>query len=237
MKEEKEGILHIIFIFIGICLICLGTFYAFTDNKTELEPENNNSNNNVQDKDIIGQINLTKNMEALITFKNNKIVKLRYITEENPYKEKLLFDGSVAFVTSSELEACSEFYIYNNSVISYCYYTSATSGHLYIVDSNGKSSLINKFDNDRMIPESIQFKDNKLIVNGMGIYEGSILKVGDKEIYLCNEEEVQENNVDLKQPAYADYELVVKDDKPYFIYIKTTKSLENFIKESCKMVE
>ena len=33
MNERKEGVLHIIFIFIGLALICLGTFYYFTDDK------------------------------------------------------------------------------------------------------------------------------------------------------------------------------------------------------------
>ena len=237
MKEEKEGVLHIIFIFVGLCLICLGAFYYFTDDKINLNQNNNKNNNVSEDKDVIGQINLMNNIETSVTLKNKKNIRLKYIVSEETNKGSLIYNGMSAFETSSDLENCDEFYIYNDSIIASCYYGSATSGHLYIIDSSGKSTLIEKFDNNKMIPESIQLKNEKIIVNGMRIYEGDIIKVDDKEILLCNEEEIVENNIDLKQAVYADYELVIKKDKPEFIYIKTTKTLEEFINESCKIVE
>lgn len=234
--EEKGGVLHIIFIFAGICLICLGTFYFFTDENMNLDKNNKKEEVADDNKDIIKQINLMSNVEASFTLKNKKEVKIKYIVDSETYKKAFYYNNNLVF-EMNELEQCDQFYLYNNSIISYCYHGSATSGHLYIVDSNGNNTLIDKFENNKMIPESIQLKDNKLIVNGMGVYEGAILKIDDKEIELCNEDAVLENNIDLHKPAYADYELVIKNDKPEFNYIKTTKTLEEIISESCKIVE
>ena len=37
MEEEKGGIIHIFFIFVGITLLLLGLFYTFTDEKIDLK--------------------------------------------------------------------------------------------------------------------------------------------------------------------------------------------------------
>ena len=238
MKEEKGGVIHIFFIFIGICLLCLGTFYYFTDDKVELNKDDNKEEV-TEDKDIINQINLMNNVETKVTLKNKKEVNIKYSVSDDTNIGSFYLDNRRVFEASSELEQCSQFYLYNNSIISYCIYGSATSGHLYIIDSNGEYTKVDSFNDKEysLIPESIQIKNEKLIVNGIRVSEGSILKENDIEIDLCNEDAISNNNIDLKTPAFANYELVVKSNKPEFIFMNTTKTLEEFIGESCKIVE
>lgn len=240
MKEEKDGVLHIIFIFIGIALLSLGTFYYFTDDKKSLDDEKKEEKKEEVDTniDIIKQISLLDNVDTEITLKNKDVVKIKYYKDEEELNNKFIYNNKLSYETSSELEACDEFYLYNNSIISYCYYGSATSGHLYITDSDGISMKIDEFGDGefKMIPEDIHLKENKLIVNGVRVKEGSILKNDEKEIDLCNKEDIEDNNIDLNLGAFAEYELVI-DKNISFELIKNNKTISEFINESCKIVE
>ena len=238
MKAEKGGIIHIIFIFIGLGLICFGTFYFFTDNE-KIDNEKEEKEEKQEDKDIINQINLMNNVETSITLKNKKEIKIKYLVDEDTSIGSFYLNNNFIFKTSSELEFCDKFYIYNDSIVGYCTYGSTTSGHLYVVYSNETFTEIKEFSDNtyRMIPESVQVKNGKLVVNGIRVYEGAILKEEDKEINLCDKDAILENNVDLKSHAHANYELTVNNNKPEFTYMETTKTLEEFIEESCKTVE
>lgn len=244
MEEEKGGVLHIIFIFIGVACLSLGAFIFFTDEKIELKEEPNYSNTAKDDtpvdnnKNVINQLSIVKNVDTTVTLKNGNEVKIRYYIDDETNNGSFTYDGKVSYETSI-IELCDEFYLYNDSIISYCTSGSATSGHLYIVDTNGNASKVSTFDDDgnSFITESITLKNDKIVVNGMRISENSLLKIGDKEIYLCNEEEVKLNNISLDSPAYADYELNIVDDKAEFKLIEVTKTLQEFIDESCKSVE
>ena len=244
MEEEKGGVLHIIFIFIGVACLSLGAFIFFTDEKIELKEEPNYSNTAKDDtpgdnnKNVINQLSIVKNVDTTVTLKNGNEVKIRYYIDDETNNGSFTYDGKVSYETSI-IELCDEFYLYNDSIISYCTTGSATSGHLYIVDTNGNASKVSTFDDDgnSFITESITLKNDKIVVNGMRISENSLLKIGDKEIYLCNEEEVKLNNISLDSPAYADYELNIVDDKAEFKLIEVTKTLQEFIDESCKSVE
>lgn len=255
MEEEKGGVLHIIFIFIGIACLGLGIFYFFTDEHIELKKENKNYNdntsnteNNNQDNDkidkdeghdLISQISLMNNVETTLTTNSNKEIKIGYYVSDETHEGNFIYNGKSSFKTN-DLEMCDLFYLYNDSIIAHCTSGSVTSGHLYIVDSNGQSQLINDFkynENRLFIPQSISLKEGVIVVNGIGILEGSIVKINDKEVSICKEEELKENNITLDIPAYADFELLINDGKVEFNYLKTTKTLEEFSKESCKNVE
>ena len=239
MNERKEGVLHIIFIFIGLALICLGTFYYFTDDKIDLDKSDNKEQEKPkEEKDIIKQINLMNNVETSITLKNKNEIKIKYNVDDETHIGTFYINNNLMFETTSELELCDQYYLYNNSIIIYCVYGSATSGHLYVMSSS-KTNKIDKFYDKEytMIPESIQFKDNKLVVNGIRVFEGGIIKQDDKEINICNVDERTENNISLDSIASADYELKIIDDKTTFNFIKNSKTIEQFINENCKIVE
>jgi len=240
MEEEKGGVIHIFFIFTGIALLCLGVFYYFTDDKVIYKNTNEQQEEKiVEDIDIVKQISLMNNVEETITLKNKKEVKIKYYFDNEIGIGSFYLDSDLIYETSSDVERCDEFYLYNDSIISYCYYGSSTTGHLYIVDGNGTLTKVNEFyDNDyRFVPESIKLKDNKLIVNGMRISEGSILKINSKEIHLCNKDEIEENNIDIESPAYANYELKLINNDVKFGLIANTVSIKEFISESCKIVD
>ena len=249
MEEEKGGVLHIIFIFIGIALLSLGVFQFFTDEKIDLKEDPNNSNsasnqekdddnNQDQDKDIIHQLSIIKNVDTNVTLKSGKEVKVKYYVNEETNQGSFTYDGKTSFDTN-ELEQCDQYYLYNDTIISYCVFGSATSGHLYVIDSNGDSTRINDFkDNDyTFIPESITLKDDKLVVNGARVEEGAVLKIGDIEVNLCNEEEITANNISLDSPAFSEYEMKIINDNIEFNSIKTIQTIKEFISESCKSVE
>ena len=255
MEEEKGGVLHIIIIFVGIACLCLGLFMYFTDEKIELKEENKNYNNKsntennnqekdddddkVEGQDLISQISLMNNVETSITTNSNKEIKIGYYISNETHEGNFIYNGKSSFKTN-ELEICDLFYLYNDSIIVHCTSGSATSGHLYIVDSNGQYKLINDFkynENRSFIPQSISLKDGVIVINGIGVLEGSIVKINNKEIFICNNEEVKENNISLDFPAYADFELLINNGKVEFNYLKTTSTLEEFRKESCKNVE
>lgn len=239
MKEEKEGVLHIIFIFIGIALLSLGTFYFFTDDKINLEDNKKEEVKEDINKDIIKQISLIDNVETELTLKNGNNVKIKYYKDEESSNNIFTYNNKISYETSSELEMCDQFYLYNNSIVSYCYYGSATSGHLYITDSNGTSKKIDEFGTGefKMIPEGIRLRDSKLIVDGLRVKEGAILKNEEKEVDLCNKEEIQNNNIDLNLEAFANYELIINNNDISFELIKSNKTINEFINESCKIVE
>ena len=224
MEEEKGGMLHIIYIFIGLCLLCLGVFYYFTDDSYR-EVLNKQKTNN-EDKDIIKQISLMNNIETSLTLKNKKELKIKYSVDEDTHVGTFYYDRDLLFKTSNELEQCDQFYLYNNSIISYC--SSISIGELYIINSNGIYSSISSFDdkNYKMIPDSIKLKDGKLIVSAMRQLDENIED-------LC----MDTNNIELDSPVYSNYELEIKNDKVEFIFINTTKTLKEFINESCKIVE
>ena len=239
--EEKGGVLHIIFIFIGLACLCLGVFNLLTDEKIELKEEPNYTNkddNKTDDENLISQINIIKNIDTTITLKNGNEVILNYYLDNETNKGSFNYNGKVSYETN-DIELCDEFYLYNDSIISYCTSGSATSGHLYLIDSKGDATKIENFtdQNNKLIPENITLKDGKLIINGMGVLEGSILNLVDKEVYLCDESEIKENNISLDSMTYADYELNIVDDKAEFKLIEITKTIQEFINESCKTVE
>ena len=240
--EENGGVFHIIFFFIGVACISLGAFMFFTDEhidlKEDLDYTEKDDDTQIEDKDIISQLSIIKNIETTITLKNGKEVTVKYYLDEDTNKGKFIYDGKSSFDTN-ELEQCDQYYLYNNTIVSHCVFGSATSGHLYLIDSNGDATKIDNFtdQNNKLIPESITLKDGKLIVNGMGVLEGSILNLVDKEVYLCDENELNENDVSLDSMTYADYELNIIDDKPEFKYIEIKQTVKEFIEESCKNVE
>ena len=244
--EEKGGILHIFFIFVGIALLALGLFYYFTDEKIELKEETNpfentenNNNNNQDDKNLINQISILNNIETEVTLKNSKKVKIQYYLSDETNIGKLLYDGKRAFETESDKEECDLFYIFNNSIISFCYLGSRSNGQLYVINEEGVSKRIKEFNyNDYiMIPEGITSKDNKLIVNGVRQLKKTNIDVEDDTIDLCNEDEIKENNISVDSPINAEFEFTINNNKNELIYFKTTKTIKEFIEEKCKTVE
>ena len=236
---EKNGVIHIIFIFLGICLICLGTFYFFTDNNTSLNNEEKKEPVKVEDKDTVKQISLMKDVDTSITLKNKKEIRIRFSIDEETSKGSFFLNNNLVFQTSSALEQCDEFYLYNNSVVSYCYYGPATSGYLYVINSANDYFKVETFKdkNYEYYPENIQLKNDKLIINASRVYEGAEVMIGDKKVSLCYKEEIIDNNIDVKEPAYTDFELVINNNRAQFVYINTVKTLEQIINEYCKTVD
>lgn len=240
--EEKGGILHILFIFVGIALLGLGLFYYFTDDKIELKEEKNpfeNEEKEKDNKDLINQISILNNIETEITLKNGKKVKIQYYLSSESNTGKFLYDGKKAFETESDREECDLFYIYNNSIISFCFLGSRTNGHLYVINDEGISKRVKefKYGDYNMIPEGITSKDNKLIVNGIRLLNKTNLDVDDNNVDLCNEEDIKENNISYDSPIKAEFEFSLNDDKYEFIFSKVTKTIKEYIEEKCKTVE
>ncbi len=242
--EEKGGVLHIIFIFIGVACLSLGAFEFFTDEKIELKEDPNYSNTEKDNdtkndnKDLISQINIVKNIDTDITLKDGNNVKVKFYLDEETSKGSFTYDGKTSFETN-ELELCDKYYLYNNTIISYCVYGSATSGHLYIIDNKGDATKVSnfKYQDYDLIPEDITLKDGKIIVNGLRVLEGAMLRVDNKEISLCNEDEIKENNISTDSIASGEFEITAKNDEVEFNLVKVTKTIQEFINESCKNVE
>ena len=246
MKEEKGGVLHVLFLFVGITLICIGVFYIFTDEHIELREENTGNNTNTENKDkdkvdvdVIKQISLMKNVDTEITLKNGNAVLLTYAVNEESNSGKFLYGGKAVFETQG-LESCNMFYLYNNSIVVHCSSGTASSGYLYIIDSNGTSKLftsINDSNNNSLIPESISLKEGKIVVNASFYRDGNNLIINNEEIDICQEDVRTENNIKDDFIINSDYTLSIKNDEAEFTYLKTNKTVADFVKESCKTVE
>ena len=240
--EEKGGIIHIFFIFIGLACLCLGLFMYFTDENIELKEEpiyiytNTENDNQDDDKDIINEIKLNTNEEKTITLKNKKEVKIKY--EVNDSNMSLFKYNDKTSVEMSENESCSQYYIYNNSLLLYCT-NKEEKVHLYLINENGDSKLVNEFKdfNRDIIIESISLKDGKLVVNATSVLEGTNIKVSDKSINYCNDEELNENSISRDSYATASFILQINNENLDIFYTNTIKSLDEFINENCKTVE
>jgi uncharacterized protein YlzI (FlbEa/FlbD family) len=243
MEEEKGGVLYIIFIFIGVACLSLGAFEFFTDEKIDLKEDPNYTKNEIdntqnEDKDLISQLNIIKNVDTTLTLKNGNKVVIKYYVDEETNKGSFTYNGKTSYETN-ELELCDKYYLYNDYIISSCVFTSATSGHLYIIDDKGTSTKVTSFKDNGydFIPESINIKDEKLVITGISVLEGAKIKINDKEIDLCNEEEIKENNISTDSVANADFEFSIVEGSPVYKLIKTNTTIKEFIDESCKIVE
>ena len=251
--EEKGGILHIIFLFIGIACISLGVFYTVTDEKIKLDEyddkiviivdddpntntEQDDKNKSLPKEDILNQISIVENMETTVTLKNGSEAKLLYKIDTNEetlevLEKSFLYNGKKAFQVS-ESDICDKFFLYNNHIVSYC-----TSG-IYIVDPNGKSlnfDSISKAADEQVEIKSVIIKDNKLIVSGSVELENSQIKKNGKMISLCDENLLKENEITNDYPITMDYELLIEDNKTSFTLLKTTKTVEEYVKEKCML--
>ena len=246
MKEEKGGIIHIFFIFIGITLLALGLFYTFTDEKIDLKEntmdvhgidDDTNNDKDKKESHNISKLNILKNIETLVTLDNKEEVTVSLYKHDDTNTSTFLYDGKSSFETD-ELEVCDEFYLYDNSIISFCAYGSS-KGHLYIVDSTGSSTKIEKYKDGslELYFKDISLENNKLIVEATTLLkETSIIKDG-IEINLCNEALVKENYIADNYPVELKYELELKDNDLSLEFIENTIELSKFKADQCKTIE
>ena len=243
--EEKSGVLHIFFIFVGLALLGLGLFYYFTDVKIDLHGlEENNTNTNTDennqnnDKDLISQISLMKNVETTITLKNKKEVQIAYLVESETNAGKFVYNGKTTFNTES-VELCDAFYLYNNSIITFCTSNTMSSNHLYIVNQEGTTETVSTFNysNIKYVPKSISLRDGNLIITGNSVLEDSIVKYLDNDLHLCTDNEIKNNEDLLNLPIDAEFIFKIKDGLLEFNYVKSNRTIKDYIYESCKTVE
>ena len=241
MEEEKGGLLHILIIFIGVACLSLGAFMFFTDDHIKLRKERTYASSDGDDleeeNNVISQINLINNVDTKVTLKNGNEITLKYVLNEENNKGSFSYNGKISFETSN-IELCDQYYLYNDNVISYCVFGSS-SGHLYIIDDSGNSEKIVNFeyDGNSYIPENISIKEDKLFVSGTRITEKTILDIGGKKTYLCDNETLKYNSVSLNSPASASFVLKMSDGKVKFEFNEIIATVNDYLNENCKTVE
>ena len=108
MKEEKGGIIHIFFIFIGITLLALGLFYTFTDEKIDLKEntmdvhgidDDTNNDKDKKESHNISKLNILKNIETLVTLDNKEEVIVSLYKHDDTNTSTFLYDGKSSFET------------------------------------------------------------------------------------------------------------------------------------------
>lgn len=257
--EEKGGVIHIIFFFIGIACISLGIFYLLTDEKIKLDeyddkiviivdddPNANTDNGNTEDdnnrnkpkESNINQISIIENMETTVTLKNGNSVKLLYKVDTNTETQEViekafLYNERKVFDISSQ-ESCSKYFLYNDSIVVHC-----DSG-LYIVDSKGLPQKFETFTgkyNEDLGISSVNIRDDKLIVSGTYLLVDSQIVKNNKVISLCDPTALTENEIADDYPIDEEYELSIEDKSIKFSRVKTTKTVGEYVKENCKVVE
>ena len=253
MKEEKGGVLHILFLFIGIALLALGIFYFVTD-RTEILDENvenpyviirdddNKKNSEKEKSTTISQISITSNVESSILLKNGSTVKLELSNRPNvkdpKYGGKFFKYNDKAVFGLGDYDKCSNFFLYDNTIIAYCTNTKTNYSFIYALNENGEvyySNSIKENEIDLKI-KNINLTNNKLIVYASYVDNIKVI-LDDKELNLCDSHELSESKIDSNYLAEAEYELKVSNSEIKYETVSKKRTIGQFVAERCKTVE
>ena len=133
--------------------------------------------------------------------------------------------------------SCDKAFLYNNSVIIYCFKSIDNFGEIYSLNSDGKVKKYDYFlDNGAIVyPNSILLEDNKLIVTGSKMKDEGIIEIENDKVNICNIN-MNDDEINVNLPIESNYELVNNEDNLNFIFEKSSLTIEKYYKENCKKV-